>query len=177
MKRVGNHILGELIGSGATSRVHKAVDQRTGSICAVKEIPLRGVPVEQLERITSEVELLSRLEHANIVKYEGAVRVEECLYIMLEYAENGSLARTVHPSRFGAFPESLCAVYVAQVLRGLAYLHSQGVVHRDIKGANILTTKEGVVKLADFGVATKGGRASGDGLSGCLLYTSPSPRD
>lgn len=116
MKRVGNHILGELIGSGATSRVHKAVDQRTGSICAVKEIPLRGVPVEQLERITSEVELLSRLEHANIVKYEGAVRVEECLYIMLEYAENGSLARTVHPSRFGAFPESLCAVYVAQVL-------------------------------------------------------------
>ena len=166
VKRVGNHILGELIGSGATSRVHKAVDQRTGSICAVKEIPLRGVPVEQLERITSEVELLSRLEHANIVKYEGAVRVEECLYIMLEYAENGSLARTVHPSRFGAFPESLCAVYVAQVLRGLAYLHSQGVVHRDIKGANILTTKEGVVKLADFGVATKGGRASGDGLSG-----------
>ena len=120
---------------------------------------------DQLERITSEVELLSRLEHPNIVKYEGATKVGDSLYILLEYAENGSLARVVHPSRFGAFPESLCAVYVAQVLRGLAYLHSQGVVHRDIKGANILTTKEGVVKLADFGVATKGGRhAPGDGF-------------
>ena len=165
VKRVGFHILGELIGSGGTSRVHKAVDQRTGSVCAIKEIPLREMSHDQLERITSEVELLSRLEHPNIVKYEGATKVGDSLYILLEYAENGSLARVVHPSRFGAFPESLCAVYVAQVLRGLAYLHSQGVVHRDIKGANILTTKEGVVKLADFGVATKGGRhAPGDGF-------------
>lgn len=166
-RRVGHHILGELIGSGATSVVHKAVDQRDGSIVAVKEISLRGVTPDGLERITSELELLSRLEHANIVKYEGAQRVGERLYVLLEYAENGSLARTVHPSRFGAFPERLCAVYATQVLRGLSYLHGQGVIHRDIKGANILTTKEGVVKLADFGVATKGSRVgAGDGLGG-----------
>ena len=166
-RRVGHHILGELIGSGATSIVHKAVDQRDGSIVAVKEISLRGVTPDGLDRITSELELLSRLEHANIVKYEGAQRVGERLYVLLEYAENGSLARTVHPSRFGAFPERLCAVYAAQVLRGLSYLHGQGVIHRDIKGANILTTKEGVVKLADFGVATKGSRVgAGDGLGG-----------
>ncbi|CAG8516090.1 12284_t:CDS:2 [Funneliformis caledonium] len=56
---------------------------------------------------------------------------------------------------FGKFPENLVAVYISQVLDGLLYLHDQGVIHRDIKGANILTTKEGLVKLADFGVATK----------------------
>jgi serine/threonine protein kinase len=56
--------------------------------------------------------------------------------------------------RFGKFPETLVAVYILQVLHGLVYLHDQGVIHRDIKGANILTNKDGSVKLADFGVAT-----------------------
>lgn len=67
--------------------------------------------------------------------------------------ENGSLASVL--KKFGAFTESLTAIYVTQVLRGLKYLHEQGVLHRDIKGANILTTKDGLVKLADFGVAMK----------------------
>ncbi|KAE8684614.1 MAPepsilon protein kinase [Hibiscus syriacus] len=71
------------------------------------------------------------------------------------YVENGSLANIIKPNKFGSFLESLVAVYIAQVLEGLVYLHEQGVIHRDIKGANILTTKEGLVKLAYFGVATK----------------------
>ena len=57
---------------------------------------------------------------------------------------------------FGKFPENLVALYMSQVLQGLLYLHEQGVIHRDIKGANILTTRDGLVKLADFGVATRG---------------------
>lgn len=66
--------------------------------------------------------------------------------------------------RFGKFPESLVAVYISQVLEGLVYLHDQGVIHRDIKGANILTNKDGTVKLADFGVAAKtGGGGAQDG--------------
>jgi len=71
------------------------------------------------------------------------------------YVENGSLERIV--TKFGPFPEHLIAVYIAQVLEGLVYLHEQGVIHRDIKGANILTTKTGHIKLADFGIATKQG--------------------
>lgn len=59
--------------------------------------------------------------------------------------------------KFGKFPESLCQIYICQVLEGLLYLHDQGVIHRDIKGSNILATKEGSVKLADFGVATRVG--------------------
>jgi serine/threonine protein kinase len=56
--------------------------------------------------------------------------------------ENGSIATLLKPSKFGAFPESLVAVYISQVLEGLQYLHEQGVIHNDVKGANILTTKE-----------------------------------
>lgn len=69
------------------------------------------------------------------------------------FCENGSLHNIC--KRFGKFPENLVAVYISQVLEGLVYLHEQGVIHRDIKGANILTNKDGSVKLADFGVASK----------------------
>ncbi|KAG6407679.1 hypothetical protein SASPL_130676 [Salvia splendens] len=99
--------------------------------------------------------IFQNLNHKNIVKYLGSLKTKSHLHIILEYVENGSLANIIKPNKFGPFPESLVAVYIAQVLEGLVYLHEQGVIHRDIKGANILTTKEGLVKLADFGVATK----------------------
>ena len=64
--------------------------------------------------------------------------------------------------KFGNLNEQLCAVYIKQVLRGLDYLHSQFVVHRDIKGANILLTKTGQVKLADFGISTTANSSNND---------------
>jgi cell division control protein CDC15 len=74
--------------------------------------------------------------------------------------ENGSLSTVF--KKFGSFSESLAAIYIVQVLKGLKYLHEQGVLHRDIKGANILTTKDGQVKLADFGVAMKLNEGTGE---------------
>lgn len=71
----------------------------------------------------------------------------------IRYCENGSLHSI--SKNFGRFPENLVGLYMSQVLHGLVYLHEQGVIHRDIKGANILTTKQGLVKLADFGVASR----------------------
>jgi len=77
---------------------------------------------------------------------------DNCLHIVLEFMEGGSLAGIV---KKGPLREHLVKVYIRQVLLGLDYLHQMGVVHRDIKGANILLTKEGIVKLADFGVAIR----------------------
>lgn len=73
---------------------------------------------------------------------------------MLEFVESGSLEDLIK-RHGGCFTETIVAVYIKQVLKGLEYLHAKNVIHRDIKGANILATKEGVVKVADFGVATK----------------------
>lgn len=84
----------------------------------------------------------------NIVQYRGYHRTASSLYIVLEYCENGSLAALVR--KFGRIPESLVGLYVLQVLHGLQYLHEQGVIHRDIKGSNILATKEGSIKCALF---------------------------
>jgi serine/threonine protein kinase len=78
----------------------------------------------------------------------------------IRFMENGSLQNVIR--KFGSVSESLAAIYIVQVLRGLKYLHEQGVLHRDIKGANILTSKDGMVKLADFGVAMKLSEATAD---------------
>ncbi|AQK46853.1 MAP3K epsilon protein kinase 1 [Zea mays] len=134
------YMLGDEIGKGAYGRVYKGLDLENGDFVAIKQ---------------QEIDLLKNLNHKNIVKYLGSLKTKSHLHIILEYVENGSLANIIKPNKFGPIPESLVALYIAQVLEGLVYLHEQGVIHRDIKGANILSTKEGLVKLADFGVATK----------------------
>ncbi|XP_065869457.1 MAP3K epsilon protein kinase 1-like [Euphorbia lathyris] len=149
------YMLGDEIGKGAYGRVYKGLDLENGDFVAIKQVSLENIAQEDLNVIMQEIDLLKNLNHKNIVKYLGSSKTRSHLHIILEYVENGSLANIIKPNKFGPFPESLVAVYIAQVLEGLVYLHEQGVIHRDIKGANILTTKEGLVKLADFGVATK----------------------
>jgi serine/threonine protein kinase len=161
-RRIGSYQIGEALGKGAFGTVYKGLDIETGETVAIKRVELTGIPQTELNNLEGELTLLQKLNHPNIVQYVGAVRSEKHLNIILEYIENGSLLTII--KKFGKFPETLAAVYVAQILEGLAYLHEQGVIHRDIKAANTLTTKDGEVKLADFGVATlsKAQRASGN---------------
>ncbi|KAF6167020.1 hypothetical protein GIB67_041275 [Kingdonia uniflora] len=142
------YMLGDEIGKGAYGRVYKGLDLQNGDFVAIKQVSLENIAQEDLN-------IIMNLNHKNIVKYLGSLKTKTHLHIILEYVENGSLANIIKPNKFGPFPEYLVAFYIAQVLEGLVYLHEQGVIHRDIKGANILITKEGLVKLADFGVATK----------------------
>ncbi|KMU72375.1 serine/threonine-protein kinase 3 [Coccidioides immitis RMSCC 3703] len=145
--------LGDCLGKGAFGSVYRALNWGTGETVAVKQIRLVDLPKSELRVIMQEIDLLKNLDHPNIVKYHGFVKSVETLNIILEYCENGSLHSI--SKNFGRFPENLVALYMSQVLSGLLYLHEQGVIHRDIKGANILTTKQGLVKLADFGVASR----------------------
>ncbi|KAJ9494804.1 Protein kinase of the Mitotic Exit Network [Exophiala xenobiotica] len=145
--------LGDCLGKGAFGSVYRALNWGTGETVAVKQIKLTDLPKSELRVIMLEIDLLKNLDHPNIVKYHGSVKTPDTLNIILEYCENGSLHSI--SKNFGRFPENLVALYMSQVLQGLVYLHEQGVIHRDIKGANILTTKQGLVKLADFGVASR----------------------
>ncbi|TMW56909.1 hypothetical protein Poli38472_002834 [Pythium oligandrum] len=151
---VGEHYqLGAEIGRGGFGVVYAALDLRNGRSVAIKQVSLQDIDKDELLSIESEISLLRKLNHENIVKYYDTIKTQSHLHIVLELMENGSLAQFM--KKFGSFSETLVAMYITQVLRGLAYLHEQGVLHRDVKGANILTTKEGLVKLADFGVAIK----------------------
>lgn len=157
---LNNYQLGDLLGRGASGSVYRALNFLTGETVAIKSVSLLSLPPSSLPDIMSEIDLLKNLNHPNIVKYKGFARDKDNLWIVLEYCENGSLQTIL--KKFGKFPESLVAVYISQVLEGLNYLHEQGVIHRDIKGANILTEKDGSVKLADFGVSSRtAGAAAG----------------
>ncbi|SPO21335.1 related to MAPKK kinase [Ustilago trichophora] len=168
---LGNYQLGDCLGRGAFGSVYRGLNWMNGETVAVKQIQLGNIPKAELGEIMSEIDLLKNLHHPNIVKYKGSEKTKDYLYIILEYCENGSLHHIC--KRFGKFPEGLVSVYISQVLDGLIYLHDQGVIHRDIKGANILTTKDGSVKLADFGVATKTGAMTENAVVGSPYWMAP----
>ncbi|KAH9022684.1 hypothetical protein EDB85DRAFT_2119745 [Lactarius pseudohatsudake] len=143
--------LSNCIGRGQFGAVYRALNLNTGQMVAVKRIGLEGLKEEEISQLMREVDLVKRLSHPSIVKYEGMTRDENTLSIVLEYAENGSLGQTL--KAFGKLNEKLVASYVFKILEGLDYLHRSDVVHCDLKAANILTTKTGNVKLSDFGVS------------------------
>ncbi|GAC72363.1 MEKK and related serine/threonine protein kinases [Moesziomyces antarcticus T-34] len=143
--------LGNCIGRGQFGSVYRALNLNSGQMVAVKRIKLDGRSDDEVTELMGEVDLLKSLSHPSVVKYEGLVRGPDVVSIILEYVENGSLLHTL--KAFGNFPEKLVASYVVKILEGLNYLHEQNVVHCDLKAANILTTKNGNVKLSDFGVS------------------------
>ncbi len=146
--------LADEIGRGASGIVYKALNLQTGGMVAIKKVALRDhSSKDQLQLLQREIDLLKLLKNPYIVEYRESFNTSETLYIVMEFIENGSLATIV--KKFGRLRESLVSIYILQVLEGLNFLHEQGVVHRDIKGANILISTGGQVKLADFGVAAK----------------------
>jgi len=150
---IGLLTLGESIGRGAFAQVYKALLwSKNGSTVAVKKFSVDKVDKGVYQSIQAELTLLKRLNHHNIVHVLGQHREGSDHYIIMEYMENGSLLSII--KEFGSLPEQLIAAYMDQILSALVYLHSEGIIHRDIKAANILLTKDGDVKLADFGVAS-----------------------
>lgn len=141
----------EVIGKGGFGTVLKGTSLDTGEYVAVKQIDKFMIDAIQLPGIKKEAEILKRLNHPNIVKIYSFMETPNTLYFVLEYVEHGSLAGLL--KKYGVFPEHLIASYTEQMLHGLKYLHEEGIIHRDIKGDNILITKDGKVKLADFGTA------------------------
>ncbi|KAL0217469.1 hypothetical protein RCL1_008050 [Eukaryota sp. TZLM3-RCL] len=145
LKHISHYVLGDLVGRGANGSVYKAHDRQNNRIVAVKESPVLAS-----NEVMSEIEVLKKLTSPHVVTYYDFIQTPENLYIVLEWCD--SSVRAVM-AKYGLFPESTAAHCIAQVLDGLIYLHDQAVIHRDIKGANILMNHEGKVKLADFGVS------------------------
>uniref|UniRef100_A0A3P8P0B6 Mitogen-activated protein kinase kinase kinase 19 n=1 Tax=Astatotilapia calliptera TaxID=8154 RepID=A0A3P8P0B6_ASTCA len=109
--------------------------------------------VLEYSRLQGEVELLKTLRHINIVGFLGTSLQQHVVSIFMEYIPGGSIASIIH--RFGPLPERVLALYTQQILEGVAYLHMNRVIHRDLKGNNVMLMPTGVIKLIDFGCARR----------------------
>ncbi|XP_063764182.1 mitogen-activated protein kinase kinase kinase kinase 5 isoform X3 [Eleginops maclovinus] len=139
------------VGSGTYGDVYKARNLQTGELAAVKIIKLE--PGDDFSIIQQEIFMVKECMHHNIVAYFGSYLCREKLWICMEYCGGGSLQDIYHVT--GPLSEMQIAYVSREIIQGLGYLHTKGKMHRDIKGANILLTDNGDVKLADFGVAAK----------------------
>lgn len=150
---------GELIGCGAFGQVYMGMNLNSGELLAVKQVSIAAGSASKektqahIRELEDEVKLLKNLSHPNIVRYLGTAREDESLNILLEFVPGGSISSLL--GKFGSFPESVIRMYTKQLLLGLEYLHKNGIMHRDIKGANILVDNKGCIKLADFGASKK----------------------
>ncbi|CAJ1950998.1 unnamed protein product [Cylindrotheca closterium] len=165
----GKWTLGAKIGVGSFGVVHVGMNTLTGSLMAVKIFKVDGEAV--MKDVRREVELMRLLKHQNIVQYLGAQMDKTHLHIFQEWVPGGSVASML--SRFGAFPLQVIQRYLSQTLLGLHYLHENNIIHRDIKGSNILVNDGGVVKLADFGASKKLSNLRGDMMMSLTVRGTP----
>ncbi|XP_015866951.2 probable serine/threonine-protein kinase At1g54610 [Ziziphus jujuba] len=142
------------IGQGTYSNVYKARDLISGKIVALKKVRFDNLEPESVKFMAREILVLRKLDHPNVVKLEGLVtsRMSCSLYLVFEYMEH-DLAGLAACSGV-KFTEPQVKCYMKQLLSGLEHCHSHGVLHRDIKGSNLLIDNDGVLKIADFGLAT-----------------------
>ncbi|KAL8620008.1 hypothetical protein ACOMHN_015290 [Nucella lapillus] len=139
------------VGSGTYGDVYKAKDLNTGEMAAFKVIKLE--PGDDFAIIQQEILMMKDCKHPNIVGYFDSYLRREKLWIAMEYCGGGSMQDIYHVT--GPLTEPQIAFVCRETLKGLHYLHRRGKMHRDIKGANILLTEEGDIKLADFGVSAQ----------------------
>lgn len=144
------------LGQGSYGSVFKARRHRDGAFVAIKVLDLNEVPENEHEAALNEVRIMAALRHENVVRYEHSFVEGHCLYIAMELCTLGDLRRALDERRGALLPETLVLSYLEQLLGGLAYLHSNRIIHRDLKTSNIFlasSSRGAVLRIGDLGVA------------------------
>uniref|UniRef100_A0A673VS50 Mitogen-activated protein kinase kinase kinase 1 n=1 Tax=Salmo trutta TaxID=8032 RepID=A0A673VS50_SALTR len=173
---------GQQIGLGAFSSCYQAQDVGTGTLLAVKQVTyVRNTSSEQeevVEALREEIQMMAHLNHPNIIRMMGATCEKSNYNLMVEWMAGGSVSHLLN--KYGAFKEAVIINYTEQLLRGLAYLHENQIIHRDIKGANLLIDSTGQrLRIADFGAAARlASKGTGAGefqgqLLGTIAFMAP----
>ncbi len=172
--RIGDYEVISELGRGGMGRVYKVRNVISDRVEAMKILlPELAGRQELAARFLREIKLVASLEHPNIAALRTAMTLDDQLVMIMEFVEGSSIDERLES---GALPMGEALEYTGQALQGLGYAHKRGVVHRDIKPANLMVTREGVVKVMDFGIAFSGSEhkltSTGTTL-GSLAYMSP----
>ncbi|KAF9127452.1 Suppressor of Sensor Kinase (SLN1) [Mortierella sp. 14UC] len=143
--------MAKYIGSGTFGTVYLGTNSDTGELIAVKEIRFQNASMSLVKSIHDEMRVMKMLHHPNIVRYDNIEVHRHKVFIFMEYCQGGSLADLLEHGRIE--DEKVIKFYTHQMLKGLAYLHSENVVHRDVKPDNVLLDHLGNIKFVDFGAA------------------------
>ncbi|KAK9416100.1 hypothetical protein SUNI508_09873 [Seiridium unicorne] len=174
---------GELIGKGTYGRVYLGMNATTGEFLAVKEVEVNPRAAggdsnkmrELVAALNTEIETMQYLDHVNIVQYLGCERKETSISIFLEYISGGSIGSCLR--KHGKFEEPVVSSLTRQTLSGLAYLHREGILHRDLKADNILLDLDGTCKISDFGISKKTddiyGNDKTNSMQGSVFWMAP----
>ncbi|KAL2176601.1 uncharacterized protein P884DRAFT_202810 [Thermothelomyces heterothallicus CBS 202.75] len=174
---------GQLIGKGTFGRVYLGMNATTGEFLAVKEVEVNPKAAqgdqkkmqELVAALNREIDTMQHLDHVNIVQYLGCERKERSISIFLEYISGGSIGSCLR--KHGKFEEPVVASLTRQTLSGLAYLHREGILHRDLKADNILLDLDGTCKISDFGISKKTDNIYGNdktnSMQGSVFWMAP----
>uniref|UniRef100_A0A4W2FYX2 Mitogen-activated protein kinase kinase kinase 4 n=1 Tax=Bos indicus x Bos taurus TaxID=30522 RepID=A0A4W2FYX2_BOBOX len=142
---------GNKIGEGQYGKVYTCINVDTGELMAMKEIRFQPNDHKTIKETADELKIFEGIKHPNLVRYFGVELHREEMYIFMEYCDEGTLEEV---SRLG-LQEHVIRLYSKQITVAINVLHEHGIVHRDVKGANIFLTSSGLIKLGDFGCSVK----------------------
>jgi mitogen-activated protein kinase kinase kinase len=174
---------GQLIGKGTYGKVYLGMNATTGEFLAVKQVEVsqkaaggdKAKMKELVKALDLEIDTMKDLDHVNIVQYLGCERNETSISIFLEYISGGSVGSCLR--KHGKFEEEVVSSLTRQTLSGLAYLHHEGILHRDLKADNILLDLDGTCKISDFGISKKTDNIYGNdvtnNMQGSVFWMAP----
>jgi hypothetical protein len=173
-QRIGDYEVLGVLGAGGMGKVYKVRNVISDRVEAMKVLLANLTSQKELaDRFLREIKLLASLNHPNIAALNTAMTLDNQLIMMMEYVDGTTLATRLQQ---GTIPPAEAVNYSTQLLSALSYAHKLNVIHRDVKPANMMLTREGVVKLMDFGIARpnneQGMTVTGTTL-GSLNYMSP----
>src|SRR4030042_3689973 len=151
LKKIGKYQIIGKIGTGGMGAVYKAKHPTLKRVVILKQLTLRG-STSLIERFKREARIMLDLRYDNIVQVYDHFKEGNFYYIAMEFVDGIALDRLVHNRRY--LSNEAAILIFTEVCKGLKYAHDRHIIHRDIKPANILISKEGEVKITDFGIAT-----------------------
>ncbi|KAL6508009.1 hypothetical protein OROGR_024204 [Orobanche gracilis] len=173
---VGDYMMGKQIGAGSFSTVWHARHRVHGTEVAIKEIVTSRLNHKLQESLKSEIFILKRINHRNIIRLHDMIEEPGKIYIVLEYCKGGDLSIYIQ-QRQGRIPEETAKHFMQQLAEGLKVLRENNLIHRDLKPQNLLLSTDGgnsVLKIADFGFARSlQPRGLAETLCGSPLYMAP----